>query len=287
MENVIPILIPFTYVGFLIAERIFPARSLAAIPWWRLKGLAFFAIGGALVNGLPNLWAPFARAHRLFALESLGTWGGALVAILVTDLLGYWAHRLRHKNPLWRIHQMHHSAERLDVAGAFYFHPLDTVIFVFVTTFLASFVVGVNPQAAGLTGYFGFFIAVFTHANLRTPRWLGVIVQRPESHAVHHQRGVHAFNYGGLALWDVVFGTYRNPPERGAEAGFWDGASRRLGALLFGGDVAAMPAPGTHISTGQTSTPTSPLTLTPPRTAEPAFAPISGGPKNAASMESS
>jgi len=62
-------------------------------------------------------------------------------------------------------------------------------------------------------------------------------------HAVHHQRGVHAYNYGVLALSDLVFGTWRNPekfPE--GEFGFWDGASAKLGALLSGRDVTRGPA---------------------------------------------
>jgi sterol desaturase/sphingolipid hydroxylase (fatty acid hydroxylase superfamily) len=132
---------------------------------------------------------------------------------------------------------MHHSAERLDTAGAFYFHPIETVLFAFVSTFGTGLLFGVHPLAAGLIGYFGFFISVFTHANLRTPRWLGYVLQRPESHAVHHQRGVHAFNYGALALWDAVFGTFRNPATFVEETGFWQGASSKVGSMLVGADV--------------------------------------------------
>jgi len=238
MEKLFGILPPLTYVAFLIAETVFPARPLARLPRWRLKGILFLLISGVIVNTLPGLWAPWARAHRLLNLERLPTWAGVLVAIVITDFLLYWAHRLRHRSPLWRFHQMHHSAERLDVAGAFYFHPLDTLVFAFFSTFLASFVVGVGPVAAALVGYYGFFMAVFTHANLRTPRWLGFVIQRPEAHAVHHQRGLHSYNFGGLALWDAVFGTYRNPRTWSGEAGFWDGASRQMGALLTGVDVS-------------------------------------------------
>jgi len=41
----------------------------------------------------------------------------------------YGYHRAMHRfRPLWRLlHQMHHSAERLDVAGSFWFSPLDMV----------------------------------------------------------------------------------------------------------------------------------------------------------------
>ena len=50
-------------------------------------------------------------------------------------------------------------------------------------------------------------------------------------------RGVHAMNYGDITLWDIVFGTFRNPDDFAAEYGFWDGASRQLGRLLVGQDV--------------------------------------------------
>jgi hypothetical protein len=39
-------------------------------------------------------------------------------------------------------------------------------------------------------------------------------------------------------LWDVVFGTFRNPTTFiNQPLGFWDGASRKMGAMLIGRDV--------------------------------------------------
>jgi sterol desaturase/sphingolipid hydroxylase (fatty acid hydroxylase superfamily) len=243
MEKVLGLLPLVTYVAFLLAERLAPARSLPPVRGWFWKGLLFFLAGGAIVGGLPGLWAGWVRAHRLLDLEGLGIAGGAIVAIASTDFLVYWFHRLRHRVPaLWRLHQMHHSAERLDVASAFYFHPLETVLFALLTTFVAALLMGVHPLAAALSGYFGFFISVFTHANLRTPRWLGFVIQRPEAHAIHHRRGVHAFNYGALALWDLAFRTYRNPASFEGETGFWDGASGKVGSLLLCADVTRADA---------------------------------------------
>jgi hypothetical protein len=73
------------------------------------------------------------------------------------------------------------------------------------------------------------------------PRWLGYLIQRPESHSIHHQRGVHVYNYGDIALWDLLFGTLQNPVSFDGEAGYWDGASRRVGAMLIGRDVTTGP----------------------------------------------
>jgi sterol desaturase/sphingolipid hydroxylase (fatty acid hydroxylase superfamily) len=83
---------------------------------------------------------------------------------------------------------------------------------------------------------------MFQHANIRTPRWLGYLIQRPESHVVHHARGRHEFNYANLPLWDIVFGTFRNPRSvEGFRAGFWNGASARLLDMLCFRDVSQPP----------------------------------------------
>ena len=76
---------------------------------------------------------------------------------------------------------------------------------------VAVLVLGLSPGAAALAGYISFFVGVFQHMNVRTPQWLGFVIQRPEAHAVHHTRGVHAYNYGNFMLWDILFGTFRNP----------------------------------------------------------------------------
>ena len=57
-------------------------------------------------------------------------------------------HRAMHRsNFLFRtLHQMHHSAERVDVWGALYFHPLDLTLFAFVYSFMLVVVAGVTPR---------------------------------------------------------------------------------------------------------------------------------------------
>lgn len=63
-------------------------------------------------------------------------------------------------------------------------------------------------------------------------------MQRPEAHGVHHQRGVHAYNYSDLPLWDLLFGTFQNPEEWNAPAGLHDGALQEWRALLLGRDIS-------------------------------------------------
>lgn len=238
MEAILPLLVPVFFVVGLVLERAFPARQLPQVKGWWLRGLVAFLIAGALNALLPVLVVTVLDGRALFDFTGLGTLAGTLVAFVVGDLVGYWVHRMMHNvHFIWRwTHQMHHSAERLDVLGFSYFHPFDFVITIVLGSLVPA-LLGVTPAAAGLAGFITFLYAVFQHLNVRTPRWLGYLIQRPESHSVHHGRGVHAYNYGNFPLTDILFGTFRNPAEFMPEAGFWDGASGKVGAMLLGRDV--------------------------------------------------
>ena len=241
LEMAILLAVPVTYFGLMLLERVFPARPLPRIAGWRGKGLLFFLLVNVLAITAPLLWMDTVSRWRLMDLERAGIIGGAVIAFAGTQFFVYWWHRLMHRTDLlWRwFHQMHHSAERHDVAGSMYLHPLDVIGFAFVQSVVPYLVFGVRPEAALIAGYVGTFYTIFQHTNVRTPRWLGYLIQRPESHSVHHGRGIHAFNYADLPLWDVLFGTFRNPPAFQEATGFWDGASSKVGKLLLGRDVAS------------------------------------------------
>jgi len=242
-EDTVAILIPVTYFGLMLLERLVPARPLPAVKRWHLKGLVFFVVV-MLVSGMaPALAAQVMGDWSPLGLASLGTLGGALVTILASEILQYVLHRSFHvSNFLWRyVHQLHHSAERLDVPGAAFTHPAEVLVGGFFGT-VVTLALGVSPEAAGIAGFFGVFNAIFQHANIKTPRWLGYLIQRPESHSVHHARDVHAYNYANLPLVDMVFGTFRNPSAFVEEQGFYPGASSRISAMLLGRDISQGPA---------------------------------------------
>ena len=243
MENLIGIIIPASFVVALVLERCFPGRPLPRVRGWLAKGLVFFVITGLVNAAVPAAVAALMGRRAPLQLARLGVVPGAIVGFLVADFIGYWLHRLMHRVPvIWRwTHQMHHSAERMDLAGMTYSHPLDTVA-VFGLTGLAVGLLGLSPGAGALAGFLGYFTAVIQHANIRTPRLLGYFIQRPEQHGLHHQRGVHAYNYGNFSLWDLLFGTFRNPAGFPDAYGFWDGASARVTAMLAGRDVGKPPA---------------------------------------------
>ena len=43
LEIIVTLLIPATFILFVGLERLFPARPLPKISWWRSKGLFFFS----------------------------------------------------------------------------------------------------------------------------------------------------------------------------------------------------------------------------------------------------
>jgi sterol desaturase/sphingolipid hydroxylase (fatty acid hydroxylase superfamily) len=237
--NLVP---PLLFVGFHVAEALFPAERPPRSLGWRVRGFVWFLVSGAIFTNMPRLWSGWAADHKLVDTSGLGLWG-VLLVMLVANFIGYVWHRLRHSVPLlWRFHQMHHSAERLDVSGAFLFHPVETVAVAFLISMTSTFLLGVSADAAALAGTIGFFNACFQHSNIRTPRWLGYLIQRPESHSVHHARSVHAFNYADLPLYDMLFGTFKNPAAREPKVGFFDGSSRQLGRMLLARDATRPPA---------------------------------------------
>ena len=115
-------------------------------------------------------------------------------------------------------------------------HPFDVALQTSMTA-LATLALGVTVEAAAAAGVIGFAVAVAQHLNVRTPRWIGYLFQRPESHMLHHERNVHSRNFGDLPVWDMLFGTYCNPERADVEVGFEPGRSRRVLAMLVGIDV--------------------------------------------------
>ena len=225
---------------FIVIDLIYRARRYETPRFWRIRALAVTVVAFALSFAVPMLWARLLGSRGLFNLSMLGTVGGAIVGVLAYELGHYWYHRSVHRNDtLWKVfHQMHHSPESLDAWGAYYLAPSDVVMFVSLQTLILGPLLGLSMGAVVLASLFLTFNAVFQHANVRTPRWLGYIIQRPESHGVHHERGVHAYNYSDLPLWDIVFGTFRNPETFEGEVGFWDGASSKIGDMLLARDIS-------------------------------------------------
>jgi sterol desaturase/sphingolipid hydroxylase (fatty acid hydroxylase superfamily) len=246
--DIIGLLAPVTYFIFLIVERIRPARQFPPRKGWQWIGIAFLIVIGT-INVVVPLLIPgdWLEAHRWLDGTKLGVVGGTIVGFIVSEGFIYAYHRMAHRvDFIWRaLHQLHHSPNRVDIPGSVLFHPLEMVAQVAINLFATVIVLGLDPLAAALVGYLLVLYSYFQHWNVRTPQWLGYIIQRPESHCVHHRLGLHYYNFADLPLWDILFGTFRNPREFRGECGFEQNGDRKLGAMLAFTDVNA-PLYGTN-----------------------------------------
>jgi sterol desaturase/sphingolipid hydroxylase (fatty acid hydroxylase superfamily) len=238
-EDVLGLLVPVTFIFFLVTERLFPRRHYPPIKFWTVIGFVCLVVTAVISTVLPLLLPGSVTRYHLIEGSRLGLVAGVLVAYPLSALGSALLHRAFHTyHPLWVLgHQMHHSPRRLDIPGSVYFHPVDLALQVAPATIVSVFLLGLDPVTAGTVGYVSAFYSMFQHWNVRTPRWLGYIIQRPESHGLHHELGVHARNYSDFPLWDMLMGTFVNPDSFDGEVGFAGDAPTRVGAMLMFRDV--------------------------------------------------
>lgn len=231
----VSLLILALYGSLMVWEAVVPGRELPKMKFWRLRGLLVFAFYFYLASYLPLLIDTYLVKLQVFNLERLGVAGGAILGVLLYECGVYFWHRALHRsNLLWKsFHQMHHSAERIDTYSAFFFSPLDMIGWTVLGSLTLTLLVGLDPKAATVTIVITNFLGMFQHTNIKTPVWLGYIVQRPESHTIHHAKGIHAYNYSDLPIFDILFGTFRNPRSYEHETGFYQGASSRIKDMLL------------------------------------------------------
>jgi len=222
-----------------------PGRTWPKVAGWWLRAAALTLVqcGAVFLAGIA--WNGWMLRHRLWSGDVLGQWSGAVAGYLALTFVFYWWHRWRHEvDFLWRwFHQVHHSPQRLEILASFYKHPIEILVNSLLSSLILYLGVGLDARAATGAVLLAGLGELFYHWNARTPYWLGFIFQRPESHCIHHQEGVHNYNYSDLPLWDMLFGTFRNPRRWEGRCGFGD-REHQLADMLRGRDVNAADAAG-------------------------------------------
>lgn len=241
-EELLGLAIPVVFFILLGIESRHAARPFEPVHRWRRTGLLFFAMVLA-VGSLAPLLLPMAwfKAQALLDLSALGLWGTPL-GLLVSTFFGYWLHRAEHRfDWLWRAsHQLHHSAPRVDLAGAYFAHPVEVLLKVMLGATVSVYVLGLAPMAASAVALISALLSMWQHWNIHTPHWIGYLIPRPESHVLHHARDNQARNYGDLPIWDMVFGTFNNPrAPSSVTVGFDTVRSTRIKDMLLMRDVNA------------------------------------------------
>lgn len=160
--------------------------------------------------------------------------------VIAGDFLRYWLHRLAHTwTPLWRLHEVHHSPQKLYTTNVFRFHPFEKSL-QFLCDTLPFMVLGIGTEV--LAYYFVFYSisGLLQHANIDTRLGpLNYVFSGPEVHRWHHSREIRESNNNyahSFVVWDLVFGTYFRPKETAVEklglldAGYPQGFMRQLSA---------------------------------------------------------
>ena len=222
---------------FIFCEYTWPRWKLPQVSFWYVRLFIFIAIGAAIVSQPQIVVRLFPPGYSLLNLaQKTNVLFMTVIGYLSVSLVKYWWHRLRHASAfLWRhLHQIHHSATRVETLTALYKHPLENVIFVFIHVIVFWPVLGLSYQAIANCILLFNLGEAFQHANIKTPRWLGYFLSTPGVHRVHHEYGKHTGNFSDLVLWDMIFGTYVNPHQMEGPFGF-DAAKENqvLPMLLF------------------------------------------------------
>lgn len=236
-------LVAIVGIGLLLMlfERLAPDRVLPKVPGWWARVIVLNAGQLGIVVLAGYTWDRFLSRVSLFAIGPLGLAPAVqgLIGYFVASFVYYWWHRARHEvNFLWlTCHQLHHSPQRIETITSFYKHPLELLANSLLSGFVSYGLLGLTPASAAWVTFYSAMAEYFYHLNVRTPRWVGFFVQRPEMHRIHHARGVHYGNFGDLPIWDMLFGTYRNPEKFEAACGFEPEREAQLGAMLVFRDV--------------------------------------------------
>lgn len=240
LEQALPVtLIGLVTLLFFVLERVRPGRQLPVVPGWYVRAGLMNVMQIALIGVGGLVWNRYFREH---ALLNLGYWRNPVLEGAFYWFAGtfvfYWWHRLRHAQGFWRVfHQIHHSPSRIEVLTSFYKHPIEIAADSILAGLLIYGVFGGSALAGAWTSFFGAVGEYFYHANIRTPHWLGWFIQRPEHHSIHHQLGVHRYNFGDLTIWDRLFGTFKDTSDFSPRCGFPGRAEERLVDMLCFKDV--------------------------------------------------
>jgi sterol desaturase/sphingolipid hydroxylase (fatty acid hydroxylase superfamily) len=220
----------------IILERIIPDQKLPHVKgWWlRVIVLNIFQIG-ILFLGKATWDNWFVGVSLLNTSDYFSEPISGLIGYIAVTFFYYWWHRWRHTiNFLWlTMHQVHHSPQRIETITSFYKHPLEIICNSIIIGAINFLILGLTIEAAAWSLLYAALGEYFYHMNIRTPHWVGYFFQRPEMHRIHHERGKHYYNFSDLPVWDMLFGTYKNPRDARTVCGFKPERERRLFDMLL------------------------------------------------------
>jgi len=227
-------MIPFIIaigIFLMILERVIPDQKLPHVKgWWtRVIIINLLQLGVVILGSFT--WDKWLQGASLFSIsESVSPLAGGFLSYFIITFVFYWWHRWRHESDvLWRVfHQLHHSPQRIETITSFFKHPFEIICNSILIGSINFLLLGLSVESAAYCMLFSALGEYIYHMNIKTPHWMGYFFQRPEMHRIHHQRGKHYYNFSDLPMWDMLFGTYKNPKEAKVACGFKQEREERL-----------------------------------------------------------
>ena len=226
-------------IFFLIIERLKPGRKLPQIKNWYYQAILINLVQLLITLATARLWIEIFGEISLFKISN---WQSQILQGLFAWFIGtfffYWWHRVRHLKGFWLIfHQIHHSPSRIEAITSFYKHPIEILSDAILSALILYPLLGCSMMGAFWYNCFAGIGEYLYHSNIKTPKWFRYFIQTPELHSIHHQFGVHKYNFGDIPIWDRIFGTYKDTTEFAERCGFPKNAENKLKEMLLFKDV--------------------------------------------------
>lgn len=218
-------------VGILLillitVERLFPLREDSGMTrqsFWRdLRYIAGVAPVISLVRWSAGIIALEIAPYHKGPLENLPLIIALPLFLVSFEFFQYWFHRFSHEGQsgigkfLGRVHLAHHLPNRVYVVMHAVFHPLNALFAASILQ-LTLILSGVSVEVAFLAMLLIDLQSNISHFNADVRAgWLNYVFIGSETHRLHHAaEAQRTSNYGNtLALWDIVFGTFRYEPGK-------------------------------------------------------------------------
>lgn len=203
----------------LVLERIFPHDSAwTDVPRAEVAGdIGSFVLIFGFIDGALKWLTPYAllAVAPVQATLDFPLWQQILLVFLWIEFAAWASHWAHHRYmPLWALHAMHHSTERLYTLNNFRFHPFNHVLN-HLAMILPLLWIGVAAEAILVYTALTLPVLLLQHSNIAFDFGrLNMILNTNDLHRWHHSAkpSEGMMNLGrALVLWDQVFGTYLRP----------------------------------------------------------------------------
>lgn len=218
-------------VVMVLIEMLHPLHAnwkMTKTTFWR-RDLPFLMIGASSIAAANYVAAMAVTHHSLVRGTShadIPLVVGVILAVLTTDFLWYWVHRVSHEAKgkagmfLWRVHAAHHLPQQVYVLMHAIGHPINAIAVRAILT-LPLFFLGFSPEVVFTASVITAFQGLVSHFNVDSRvGWLNYVLIGTELHRYHHSaKSAEAKNFGAVvSVWDQLFGTFYYRPGEAPES---------------------------------------------------------------------